>query len=184
MEHFIEGILEGVLELFSGIVRTSPDEMPDISYKDCFVVKYNVKHNIFATVASVLLLIALVAAAVFIDNDVRIMFIILAAGACVLLIYTLWMHSYSCVVTPETLTETKLFSRRKTVFWKDILCVRKIEYADKSDVTIALYNHDGKLVLDVSSDADNAWYILKMAEEKQIEIRSEKNLSIRKMMRL
>lgn len=39
-------------------------------------------------------------------------------------------------------------------------------------------------VLDVSSEMQNVWYIVKIAQEKRIEIREEKNLTIKQVKRL
>ena len=46
------------------------------------------------------------------------------------------------------------------------------------------YNNDKKCVLDFSSEMENVWHIVKMAEFKNIEIRNEKNLSIKQIRRL
>ena len=84
-------------------------------------------------------------------------------------------------MTTETIHKTVLFVFKKIILWKDIICIRVIEKTDESEVTIALYNKDKKCVSDIGTNMENAWYIVKMAEHKNIEIRKEKDLTIRQM---
>ena len=49
---------------------------------------------------------------------------------------------------------------------------------------IAIYNEEGKCVIDVNTDMDNAWYVVKMAEVKGITIKGEKDLSLKQISHL
>ena len=49
---------------------------------------------------------------------------------------------------------------------------------------MSLYQKDGKLSLDASTKFTNTWYLVKMAEDKGIEIREEKDLSLKQIKHL
>ena len=72
---------------------------------------------------------------------------------------------------------------KKSISWGDLICVRKCETTGEKNVIIALYNKE-KCVLDVSTEMENAWYIIKMAEHKNIEVREEKDLTVKQMRHL
>ena len=63
---------------------------------------------------------------------------------------------------------------KKSISWGDVICVRKCETTDEKSVWIVLYNTEKKRILDISTEMENAWYIVKMAEYKNIEIKKER----------
>ena len=50
MQHFIEGILE----LLFGLAKDTPESMPEIEYKNSFVVKRTAKKMVMRIIASLL----------------------------------------------------------------------------------------------------------------------------------
>ena len=62
--------------------------------------------------------------------------------------------------------------------------MRVVEQTNEKSVIIALYNQTGKCVIDFNTDMENAWYIVKMAEQKEIEIKNEKDLTIKQLAHL
>ena len=180
MEYFIEG----VLELLFGLVKSKPDKMSEIEYIDKFVIKNDPKKIAMRIFASVLFAIVFAILSIFVDNDTRILFLIFIVLGVIILFLSINALSFKCMVTEETLSKKEFFIFKKTINWKDIICVRKCETEDDKNVIIALYNTDKKCVLDVSSEMQNAWFLIKMAEQKNIEIRNEKNLSLKQISKL
>ena len=118
------------------------------------------------------------------DNDTRILFYIFVALFFILFLLYLFLFSIRYDVTTEQIQETSCFFLRKAIKWNDISCVRTIEKEDDSNLIIALYNRNGNCVADISTDMKNAWYIVAMAEHKNIEIREEKKLTIKQIKKL
>jgi hypothetical protein len=89
--------------------------------------------------------------------------------------------SFRCSVT-ETLLESSYWGLLKKQFqWSDVQCVRVIEKSDEKSVIIAIYDESGKCIIDLNTDMENAWYVVKMAEEKSIIIYHEKDLSLKQI---
>lgn len=180
MEHFVEG----VLELLFSFVKTKPEKCPKLDHKDTFIIQYN------KTASFIILLLLFAVGIVFLglfflmDGDEKYLFIFFSAMFFLLLCLSVFLFSIKCCVTSEKIRKTGLFLFEKVVLWQNVVCVRKIEKTDESSVLIALYNQEGKCVLDISSDMQNAWQIIKMAEEKNIEILEEKYLSLKQISRL
>lgn len=177
MEHFIEGILE----LLFGTAKHKPDKMPEIEYKDTFVIKNDTKKIAMRIIASLIITIVFAALSFFVDHDTRILFLLFIILSMIILFLSLSTLSYRCVVTDETLSEKFFFLFKKTISWNDIICIRKCETTDDKNVVIALYDINKKCVLDVSSEMQNAWYLIKMAEHKNLEVREEKDLSMKQI---
>lgn len=177
MEHFIEGILEF---LFS-FIKNTPQKRPAVEYRNNFIVHYNKTASIIKL--SLLLLggSALLIVSFFMDHDTKAMFLVFFTLFLMLFFLFLFLFSVKYCITPESIRRTMLFLPEKKVLWNDITCVRTIEKTDDSNVTIALYNQEKKCVLDLSTDMENAWYIVEMAKHKNIEIREEKDLTVKQI---
>ena len=180
MEHFIEGILE---LLFNRISKESPEKIPEIQYRENYIIKSSRRKIVLNTVASLLLIALFVGFWLIfnVDKDTKILFLIFILLGLIILSFTLSVASYKCTVTPEKLTLRLLFFIKKSIVWKDIICLRIIEMSDEKNVIIALYNKEKKCVYDVATGMQNVWYLVKMAEYKGIEIRKEKDLTIKQI---
>ena len=177
MEHFIEG----VLELIFGFAKDTPESMPQIEYINAFVVKNSNKKIIMRIVASLIVAALFCIGCLFVTLDTRILFfvfIVLLASIALISIDTL---SFRCFVNEQNLTASSLFRFKRSISWEDIICVRKCETTNEKNVWIVLYGKDKKRVLDIPTEMENAWYIIKMAENKSIEIREEKDLTTKQM---
>ena len=53
-----------------------------------------------------------------------------------------------------------------------------------NDIIIAVYDESGKCIIDLNTDIENAWYVVKMPEEKNIVIKKEKDLSLKQISHL
>ena len=62
--------------------------------------------------------------------------------------------------------------------------MRVVEETNEKNVIIALYDQTSKCVIDFNTDIENVWYIVKMAERKSINIKHEKDLSIKQLLHL
>lgn len=180
MEHFIEGILE---LLFNRISKESPEKMPEIQYQENFVIKISRRKWVLNVVASLLLIAIFVGLWLIfnIDKDTKILFCIFIVLGAIIFLFALIAASYKCTVTTEKLTLRLLFIVKRSFEWNDIVCLRIIESSDEKSVIIALYNKEKKCVYDVSTGMQNVWYLVKMAEYKGIEIRKEKDLTIKQI---
>jgi hypothetical protein len=183
VERIFEGIIEGIMQMLCGLFWAKPDQMPKVEYKDYFVVKRESVTALVALIASFIMAVVFVVASCFVDADTRILYFIFVGIALCIALLVLVATSYQCVVTNRTITKKFLFFR-KVYRWEDISCVQKCEKTGESNVVIALYNRDGKCVVDALSEMDNAWYLVKMAENKGIEIRTGKDLSLKEINRL
>lgn len=177
MEHFIEGILE----LLFSFVKSKPDKRPALELNNRFVVRYNKTTGIITLLLLFLAGIAFLGFSFVLDNDGKALFIIFSVLLFLTFFLSCFLFSFKYYVTPETIQKTMLFVFKKTILWKDIICVRTIEKSDENEVTIALYDQDGKCVLDIGTNMENAWYIVKMAQYKNIEVREEKDLTLKQM---
>ncbi len=176
MQHFIEGILE----LIFGLAKDTPESMPEIEYINSFMVKNTNKKIIMRIIASLLVAFAFGIGSLFVDLDTRVLFFVFIVLLVLIALFSLDALSFRCFVNEQNLTASSFFMFKKSISWEDIICVRKCETTNEKSVIIALYNKE-KCVLDVSTEMENAWYIIKMAEHKNIEVRKEKDLTIRQM---
>ncbi len=180
MEHFIEL----TLELLFSFARKKQKKCPNIELNNEFTVSYNKIASII--ILSVLFLAATLffALSFFINNDTRILFYIFFALLLLVFLLFFYLFSVKYYVTHEKIQKIQFFFFKKEILWNDIICIRTIENDNDSNIIIALYNFDKICVSDISTDMDNAWYIIKMAEFKNIEIREEKNLTLKQIKKL
>ena len=180
MEHFIEG----VLELIFGLAKETPESMPEIEYKNSFMVKNTTKKIIMRIIALLLVATVFSVGCLFVDLDTRILFFVFIVLLSFIALISIDALSFRCFVNEKALTASSLFMFKKNIFWEDIICVRKCETTNEKSVCIVLYGKSKKCILDISTDMENAWYIVKMAEYKNIEIREEKDLTIKQIRKL
>lgn len=181
MEHFVEL----VAELLFGFAKHSPDQMPDdITYKPEFVVKHPTKQTIARVIASLIIIVVFSVLCLIVKDDTRFLFAIFIILSLVLLVLTLISFSFRCVVTESFLESSYWGLFRKRILWSDIRCIRVVEKTDEKGVIVAIYNENGKCVIDLNTDMNNTWYVVKMSEEKNITIKHEKNLSLKQILHL
>lgn len=178
----MEPFIEVVLELFFGLFKQKPEQMPDIEYKPAFTVEYNSKRMWILMIPGLVLVIGALIMA-YIGNGIGFALLLGIPGMILLLVFV-YMLSYKCVVDEKRLVLCRIFFLKKVVLWKDILCLRVIEKKDEASVTIALYTYDKKCAIDLESSMENFWEVVRMAEEKMIEIKKEKDLSIKEILHL
>ena len=181
LEHFFEI----VAELLFGFAKSSPDKMPDdITYKPTFIVKHPEKKNIARIFATLVIIVVFLLLWIIIKHETRYLFAIFVVLGCLLLVLSLISFSFRCSVT-ETSLESSYWGLLKTnIPWSNVRCVRVVEKTDEKSVIIALYNESGKCIIDLNTDMENAWYVLKMAEEKNITLKQEKDLSLKQISHL
>ncbi len=180
MQHFIEGILE----LIFGLAKDTPESMPEIEYKNSFVVKNTNRKIVMRIIASLFVVIIFSVGCLFVTLDTRILFFVFIILLAFTTFFSIDALSFRCVVNEQTLSSSSFFTFKRSVSWDDIICVRKCETTNEKSVWIVLYSNDKKRILDISTEMQNAWYIVKMAEYKNIEIREEKDLTTKQMRHL
>lgn len=182
MEHFVEVIMEWMFARFKG----KPDSMPEIEEKETFVVRHNRLGIVVCILASLVIVAICALFWLLIKQEVRWMGVLIGVPMLFILFLTIGISCYRCTVTTESLRRSGFGWRKKEVLWADVICVRVIENTeqDSPSVTIAVYDHTRKCVIDADANMDNAWHIVKMAEKKGIEIRRESNLSLKQIKRL
>lgn len=172
--------IEAVAELLFGLAKNYPDEIPEISYKSEFVVKHSLKKTLARICAAFIIILIFSLLWLFIKDE-RYLFAIICSLGIIPLVLSLISISFKCLVTEICLKQLFFGMFKKTLKWNDVSCVRIIKKTDEKDVIIAIYNNDGKCVIDLSSDMENAWYVVKMAEYKNITVKQEKDLSLKKI---
>ncbi len=180
MEHFIEGFLE----LLFSFAKSKPKKRPTLEQKNDFVVHYNKVASIISLPPSFLAGTAFLGFSFIMDNDTKVLFIIFSVLFFLTFFLFSFLFSIKYYINKKEIVKQTLFFFKKTILWEDIICLRIIEKTDESEVTIALYGKDKKLALDVSSQMENAWYLVNMAETKQIEVKKEKDLSLKQLSKL
>lgn len=181
MGHFVELIAE----LLFGLAKDKPDKMPeDISYNANFIVKHPAKKTIARIVATLIIIAAFAFLLIIVDADTRILYIIFIILFGALLILSFIAFSFRCYVTEQHIKKSywRLFS--KHIEWNNVSCIRVVEQPNEKSVIVAIYNTDGKCVIDLNTDMDNVWYIVKMAEGKNITVKYEKDLSLKQISHL
>ena len=175
--------IEGILELLFGIFKSKPEQMSnEIQYKEKFSIYFNKTTGVLVLSILGLSYIALLIFAYFLnDNDTEYLMYFLAFMTFILFILFLIAFSFKSIVNTEKIIKTTFFFFKKEIFWCDIICLRIVENSNDSDVIIALYSKNKKCVYDTSSNYENAWQLVKMAEQKSIKIRKEKDLSIKQI---
>lgn len=111
MEHFIEG----VLEFLFGLAKDKPDKMPEMEYKNRFVVKHNPKKIAMRIVASFIFIAVFVVLCFFVEHDTRFLFFLFIGLSAFILLLSAGTLSFKCVVTEESLSKTSfLYSKRRS----------------------------------------------------------------------
>ena len=180
MQHFIEGISE----LIFGLAKDTPESMPEIEYKNSFVVKNIKKKIVMRIIASLISAIVFSVGCLFVDVDTKILFFVFIVLLVFIALFSIDVLSFRCFVNEQNLTASSFFMFKRSISWDDIICLRKCETTNEKSVWIVLYGKDKKRVLDISTEMENAWYIIKMAKYKNIEIRKEKDLTTKQMRHL
>ena len=112
------------------------------------------------------------------------MFAVFVGLGIILFALSLFAFSFKCDIDDTKISRSFFWMFRKKTKWQDILCVRVVEQTNEKSVIIALYNQTGKCVIDFNTDMENAWYVVKMAEQKGIEVRNEKDLTLKQLAHL
>lgn len=180
----MSNLIELFLELLFGMAKASPDKMPNIEYKDSFCIKHPRKKTLVQICATLIVIITFSLLWIFIKHETRILFLIFIILGIMLFFLSILGWSFICRVNEEKLVRSIFWMFQKTVAWQDVICIKVIEKTDENSVIIALYDKSGKCAMDFNTDMENAWYIVKMAEYKEIPIKSEKDLTIRELKRL
>lgn len=159
--------------------------MPDdISYNPNFTVKHPTKKTIARIVATLIIIAVFALLSIIVDTDTRILYAIFIVLLGVLLTLTLIAFSFRCYVTEKHIQKSYWGLFSKHIEWKKVSCVRVVEKTDETSVIIAIYNDDGKCVIDLNTDMENVWSIVKMAEAKNITVKHEKDLSLKQISHL
>lgn len=164
MEHFVEL----VLELLFGIAKDTPDKKPEIEYLDHFVVKHPRKKTIARICATLIIIAVFSFLWIFIKHETRYLFAIFVGLGIILFALSLYAFSFRCDIDDTKISRSFFRLFKKEIKWQDVFCVRVVEQKDEKDVIIALYDQRGRCVIDFSTDMENAWYVVKMAEQKGI----------------
>ena len=183
MGNFVSELIGSIVEICLELCgKTKPDTIPDIEYKKEFVVKYTGVRIFIKSLVSIMLIIisAVCFAVTYGDKETGPIFLIFSVLGIVTLLPAVYAMLYKCIIDEENLICCKNFKRKKYE-WRCILCIRKIATKNQHALTIALYDKSGKCIFDCDTDMENAWCIIKMADKKGIEIREEKDLSIKQI---
>ena len=181
MEHFFEVCIE----LLFGLVKNKPDKMPDnTSCEPRFCVKYST--TVMVILVSIILIIITVFSLIMIivDADTQALFLVFIIVLSCALFFTLVSFSFRYLFTEEYIQKSHFGLCRKHIEWCRVSCIRVVEQTDAKNVIIAIYDEEGKCFIDIDSDMDNAWNVVKMAEVKNIVIKHEKDLSLKQLSHL
>ncbi len=182
-----EFLAELLGEIFGGIIEIGIDsikstkhrKMPDIEYKSEFTIKYKLKLVIVLLFISFVFIAAGIAGLVYIsDPDAIPLFIIALIFGTVSLITSIFIGRFRCKVDKYELTLQKwFFIAPKTILWNDIERLQKSRKDDDGALRFQLYDKSGKRILTCNTDMKNAYYLLKMAENKGVKITASKELN-------
>lgn len=120
---------------------------------------------------------------ILIKDQTRYLFVVFSLLGGILLV--LFSLSFECTVDEYAIRYAYygvLF--KKEIKWQDVLCVRTVERHHEKDVTVVLYDNDGNGIATFSSEMENVWYVVKMAEHQGIEVKKEKDLTLNEIRRL
>ena len=185
MEFIFEILFEGLLEGLFGCFKAKPQKRPElIEHQEEFTVHISQKRktvilSLYGFLSALFLFLSLL-----VDRDTAILFYIFGGLTFTLFVLMLFIYSNHYDITDDRVKQTRLFLPPKEILWRDVICVRIINQTDNDDIIIALYQKDKKLAIDVSTKFENAWQVVKMAEDKGIEIREEKDLSLKQIKHL
>ena len=180
MDRFIKCILE----LLFGLAKDTPDKMPEIEYVDHFVARHprrKIYYRIFATLIIVAIFSVLW---IVIKQEERALYAVFVGLGIILFLLSLFAFFFKCAIDDTNIYSSFFWLFRKKIKWQDVLCVRVVEKTNEKSVIIALYDQAGKCIVDFNTDMENAWYVVKMAEHKGIELKNEKDLTIKQIAHL
>lgn len=180
----MEHLFEFIFELLFGFAKGTPDVMPNLEYKDNFTVKYSTKRMALRICATMLIMTTFTVLSIFIKHETRILYAIFAVLGAILFTLAIIDSSFSCSVSEEAMISSRFHITKRRITWDSISCIRVVEATYEKTVIIALYDLNGKCCIDLNTDMENAWYIVKMAKDKTIEIREEKNLTMKQLKQL
>ncbi len=158
-------------------VEYNPCEMPQIDYKDNFTVKHSPANILARICATLLIIIAFSVLWIVFKRETRFLFIALAILSFFLLILTLNAFSYKCMVNEELLCFSSFGALKKKIQWADIVCVKIVSDSGDKDAIITLCDRNGNCDIEFYGEMLNAWYIVKMAEHKGIEVQKDTSTS-------
>ena len=180
MGHFVEF----VLELLFGLAKDIPDKKPEMEYIDHFIVKHPRGKTVSRICATLIIVVVFSFLWILIKHETRCLFAIFVGLGIILFALSLFAFSFKCDIDDTEISRSSFWLFQKKIKWQDILCVRVVEQTNEKGVIIALYNQTGKCVIDFNTDMENVWYIVKMAEQQEIEIRNEKDLTLKQLAHL
>ena len=166
MDFFIELVAEALF----GSAKEAPEEMPEIEYKEAFFI-HHPRKKILANICASLIGVAVFALLwILIEHETRYLFLIFAVLGTSNLLFATEAFSYKCVVDEIEVLRMSLWFFKKRIQWSDVSCVRVLEKTNEKMVAICLYDMSGKWVIDFNTEMENAWYVVKMAEQKGIQV--------------
>lgn len=180
MGHFVELVLELIFEH----ATDNPEEMPEMDYKDSFTVRYYRRRTLVSFFLMLIWEGVFILLCVLIKDDTRGLFVVFACIGAILLVLSVYELSFKCYVDDTKISSSKWWLFKKKVSWQDVLCVRILEKSKEKTVAIALYSTSKRCMIDFNTDMENAWYIVKMAERKGIDVQKTRDLPLSKMGRL
>ncbi len=178
-------IVELIAELLFGLAKDKPVKMPeDISYNPNFIVKHPTKKTIARIIATLIIITVFALLLIIVDADTRVLYIIFIILFGALLILSFIAFSFRCHVTEQHIKKDYWGLFSTYIEWTNVSCLRIVEQTNEKSVIVAIYNTDGKCAIDLNTDMDNVWYVVKMAEAKSITVKHEKDLSLKQISRL
>ncbi len=178
-------IVELIAELLFRLAKDKPDKMPDnISYNPNFIVKHPAKKTIARIFATLIIITVFALLLMIVDADTRVLYIIFIILFSTLLTLSFIAFSFRCYVTEQHIKKSHWGLFAKHIEWDNISCIRVVEQTNEKSVIVAIYNKDSKCVIDLNTDMENVWYVVKMAEAKSITVKHEKDLSLKQISHL
>ena len=180
----MENFVELVLELLFSHAKNAPEEMPEIEYRESFIIRYPRKKTAAEMCATLILIGIFALLWIFIKHETRFLFAAFVGLGIILLVFSMYSFSFKCNINGTEIVRSSFWIFKKKVLWHNVSCVRVLETTNEKDVTIALYDHNGRWMIDFTTDMDNAWHVVKVAEHKEIKIQKERDVPISKHGRL
>ncbi len=158
--------------LFGRPRRGEPEARPTLAYCPRFTVKKPRGRVVGTTVVFMIFESILCVIVAFFDRAMDILPVFLIACAAMCLVYAVVNLLWRIQVTEESLVTRRMLGR-DTMLWYNLALVRVIRTVNVRTLEIVLRDKEGFDVLCVDTAYTNAWYLVRMAEEKGIEIREE-----------
>ncbi len=171
LDEIIGEFIGGALELI-GKPKSKKESIPDIPYQKSFTVQFKRREILLKVILSLGCMILLVLAMALFYKEMLMILLGVAFLTLSILFFTLDAISYRCYVTEESMQQQKFWFIRKTVKWDAVAYIRQDEdLEDNSKALFSLCNADGRPLLYFSTRAKNAWYVIRMAKAKNIDIK-------------